>query len=686
MKKSILRAVLPVAALFFLAYSCDPSGQEPEPIVNDAGITILEAAEVNSNSAVLKLSFKASSTPSRVSLSFRCACVDIASYAQASGLEADAIIAALSESGIEGTLDFSAAPSITATFRGLSSDTQYLAAAVVSYGPLNIYSNVFEFRTTEGGDGPSGDEPDNDAPASWEMPPAIDLGLPSGKGWAAFDLGAGTLADYGNYFAWGETAPKPIDQFIWSNYKWCQGTQSSLTKYCHDGNFGYNGFFDDLTALDPQDDAASVLLNEDWSIPTCQDFEELMSFCDYRKGEVNGVLGMIFTSRINGNAIFFPLGGFVEDGVLRAFKKEGLWWCNSFYNFDVIGNGPYTAFVATVPGDYDDIFYPNDGCSRSYGVNIRPVCSKPADYPASNTVESIEFNEFSASMCVGEFMTLKVTIGPVSASLTPIVWESSNSAVASVEYGKITALAEGTATITATAGGKSATCELTVSPSKVCTTQAVDLGLSVKWAGWNIGAAEPQEYGKFFAWGETTAWALGWSGVASYRFYDSNSPASSPKFTKYVTSDAYATDSQYVDGLSKLLPEDDAATAAWGEDWRMPTDEEKTEFLANTTHERYEYKGIKGYLFTSVKNGNAIFLPCTGMKIQGSNPAEEEYLCGFWTSSLNSDNSMAYIACNKVEGTGVLPDSGFEMDPTAQSWHLSQYRWYGLPVRAVTSK
>lgn len=220
----------------------------------------------------------------------------------------------------------------------------------------------------------------------------------------------------------------------------------------------------------------------------------------------------------------------------------------------------------------------------------------------------------------------------------------------------------------------------------LCVTQEVDMGLSVNWAGWNIGATAPQEYGNYFAWGETSPWALGWSGVAKYKFYDRQSPSSAVKFTKYVTSASYATDPSNVDGLSTLLPEDDAATVAWGGKWRMPTDSEKTELLANTTHDKFEYLGVKGYLFTSKKNGNAIFLPCTGIMMQGSYPTEDESLCGFWTSSLRSDNSMAYMACNKVSGTGLLEDAGFEMDPQAESWHLGQYRWYGLPVRAVLGK
>lgn len=218
------------------------------------------------------------------------------------------------------------------------------------------------------------------------------------------------------------------------------------------------------------------------------------------------------------------------------------------------------------------------------------------------------------------------------------------------------------------------------------TAKEVDLGLSVKWAGWNIGAEAPEQFGKYFAWGETTEWAIGWSGLSAYRFYDRQALSGNMMFTKYVTSPSYAVSQDKIDNLRTLLPEDDAATVAWGGKWRMPTDSEKTEFLANTTHVKSEYNGVKGYIFTSQKNGAAIFIPSAGMKMQGSGAAEEGTLCGFWTSSLRENNSEAFIACNRVENTWLLPDSGFEMDPQAESWHLGQYRWYGLPVRAVLGK
>lgn len=120
----------------------------------------------------------------------------------------------------------------------------------------------------EGGPGEGG----NAAPKEWAMPPAVDLGLPSGKGWAAFDLGAGTIAEYGNYFSWGELEPKAVEEFVWSGYAYAKGSEKTLTKYCHDPNFGCEGYKDELSLLEAGDDAATARLNEDWRIPTSADY------------------------------------------------------------------------------------------------------------------------------------------------------------------------------------------------------------------------------------------------------------------------------------------------------------------------------------------------------------------------------------------------------------------------------
>ena len=95
---------------------------------------------------------------------------------------------------------------------------------------------------------------------SWSDEPVthewVDLGLPSGTLWATCNVGASSPEGYGDYFAWGETEPK--DYYDWSTYKWCNGNEVTLTKYCTDSFFGYNGFTDGKTELDPEDDAAYV--------------------------------------------------------------------------------------------------------------------------------------------------------------------------------------------------------------------------------------------------------------------------------------------------------------------------------------------------------------------------------------------------------------------------------------------
>ena len=73
----------------------------------------------------------------------------------------------------------------------------------------------------------------------------VDLGLPSGTLWATCNVGADTPEGYGDYFAWGETEPKEV--YSWETYKWCNGDEYSMTKYCTNSQYGYNGFTDGST-------------------------------------------------------------------------------------------------------------------------------------------------------------------------------------------------------------------------------------------------------------------------------------------------------------------------------------------------------------------------------------------------------------------------------------------------------
>ena len=143
----------------------------------------------------------------------------------------------------------------------------------------------------------------------------VDLGLPSGTLWATCNVGADTPEGYGDYFAWGETAPK--ENYTWETYKWCNGYFNTMTKYCTSSDYG---MVDDKTELDPEDDAATVNWGPSWRMPTTEQQLELRNECTWTWTELNGVSGKIVTGP-NGNTIFLPATGC---RLFDRFDKVGL--------------------------------------------------------------------------------------------------------------------------------------------------------------------------------------------------------------------------------------------------------------------------------------------------------------------------------------------------------------------------
>ena len=134
----------------------------------------------------------------------------------------------------------------------------------------------------------------------------------------------------------------------------------------------------------------------------------------------------------------------------------------------------------------------------------------------------------------------------------------------------------------------------------------VDLGLpsGTLWAKCNLGATAPEEYGDYFAWGETTTKEVyNWS---TYRYCTAEGD-SLLTLTKYNTSEAYGT----VDSLTTLEAADDAATVILGGGARIPTSDEWKELRENTTLEWTTQNGVAGRLLTG-PNGNTLFLPAAG--------------------------------------------------------------------------
>ena len=187
----------------------------------------------------------------------------------------------------------------------------------------------------------------------------------------------------------------------------------------------------------------------------------------------------------------------------------------------------------------------------------------------------------------------------------------------------------------------------------------VDLGLSVKWASYNIGATKPEEYGDYFAWGETTTKSTyNWS---TYKWRN----GSDNSLTKYNTKSIYGT----VDNKTKLDAIDDAAVVNWGGSWRMPTHAEMTELRDNCTWTWTSQNGVNGCKVTSKRNGNSIFFPAAGYRDDSSlyNAGSYGY---YWSSSLYTDYPdyahVLHFRSDDVDWVGRNRGFGFSVRPVCQ--------------------
>lgn len=260
-------------------------------------------------------------------------------------------------------------------------------------------------------------------------------------------------------------------------------------------------------------------------------------------------------------------------------------------------------------------------------------------------VESVTLDKASLELMEGGEYTLVATIAPSNATDKSLTWSSSDSSVAAVDQdGKVTALYKGSATISVSShdGGKIATCTVTVNAFQ---PEIVDLGLSVKWASCNLGASKPEEYGDYYAWGETETKTSYTNNT--YKFYKSEDGGGGfivSGLTKYV-SKSYATRyglKDFYDDKAILDPEDDVAHVKLGGKWRIPTDAEFKELLENCQCEWVTYKGVNGIKITSKISGYTdkwIFLPAAGhfsTYSKGNVGSSGSY----WSSSLYPSNLM----------------------------------------------
>jgi len=191
----------------------------------------------------------------------------------------------------------------------------------------------------------------------------VDLGLPSGLLWATCNVGAETPEGYGDHFAWGETQPKGT--YNWNTYQYCMGSNTTLTKYCNNSNYGYNGFTDNLTILLPEDDAATANWGSDWRMPTKEEWQELYQNTTHIWTTQNGVNGRLFTAT-NGNSLFLPAAGYRAGTSLYGAGTYGDYWSSSLHS--------------EYPRDAWLLHFDSGNCYMGYnfryvGRSVRPVRS-----------------------------------------------------------------------------------------------------------------------------------------------------------------------------------------------------------------------------------------------------------------------------------------------------------------------
>ncbi len=350
---------------------------------------------------------------------------------------------------------------------------------------------------------------------------------------------------------------------------------------------------------------------------------------------------------------------------------------------DATGTTPYLYGVFANPEDPSmDVLNHRDRFRIVFDSSTPVLQVGRSGYMAVPTVEShrgwkqitipatdIAFDQRNLVFVKGDTVAPDIYLTPMDAT-SRLVWSSSNTSVATVsEEGVVTAVGGGTATITVAVEENTslkATCEVKVFDVDNNGHEFVDLGLpsGTLWATMNVGASSPEDYGGYYAWGETEEKSnYNWS---NYKWCNGNEYSF---LTKYCTDELYGT----VDNKTDLEPEDDVAHVLWGGSWRIPTAAESVELAEKCIWSWIYVNGVNGYKVTG-PNGNSIFLPAGGQRDKTKVNERGKYGY-YWTSTVDLDFSLnnAYYHWGPTDNADL-------------AYHVSHIinRYYGLTVRPVT--
>ena len=450
----------------------------------------------------------------------------------------------------------------------------------------------------------------------------VDLGLPSGVKWATCNIGALSMEDIGNEYAWGETETK--SEYSAENYK-----LSGLEIKEFTGN--------------PEYDAATYNWGVTWRTPTTEEYQELIDNCSFEWTEQNGRNGYMVTGP-RGTNIFLPttggdIGCYYNSSLSPNYypvfyidiSKYKLVWrsTSDLYEANVIRpvTGGNIIYPSVEINTITDLTSSSVKCVSIVGsdggaeVTARGVCWSTSSYP---TIDDNHTNDGSG-------------LGTYTSNITDLVPETTYYVRSYATSSK------------GTGYGKQKTFKTMKDGAELEGTlndhEWVDLGLpsGTKWATCNVGATSPEEYGDWYAWGETET---------KSEYTEDNC------ITLGLDIEDISGNEQY-----------DVARNKWGSTWKMPTYDEFKELYDNCIWLWTMLNDKNGYMITG-PNGKSIFLPAAGCSNSFyAKPGEEGV---YWTSEnvgkdgqnlnsasyMNMDNSdygFFYGGLNFYDGLSVRP-------------------------------
>ena len=490
------------------------------------------------------------------------------------------------------------------TVTGLTTDNAYQIRPYAIEDGTVVYGSALTFRTA------------SQATVAYPIPRKIDMGMPSGVQWGEWNLGAQSITDTGEYYGWGYWEGMP-------------GGITGTNDYYYARYSNNEPFIGDSIA-GSDFDIVHMTWGGGWRMATSAEFDWLFdsnnSYQDPNEDQyitVNGsrVHGRKLHSKQNSsNMLFFPATGYyvgdeaVSDNYSRTWSsnketKDGI---TTYVYYFVAGsitrkNHDHKYIRFPIRPVWDPVLAANSenysfmALSSSTDMRVS-MKDYTGNYVSNSQTEASFTYSFTLRSGVTEYGIL---VGNTGSELK--INNSIRREAIPVELQEVVKIVLPSGDYWEKGSGDE-------TPDASGSPEYVDLGLSVKWAKWNMGASSINEYGGYYGWGDPTGEVV------------------SPYTNKY----AVGNTSKNIAGNPKY----DIATAKWGKGWRLPTQAEFEEMIA-ASGRSWTYDdstGVKKYIAT-FPNGKTLYLPYDGY--MNSSKTEKSYSAHlfYWTSEATTADS-----------------------------------------------